>query len=98
MFYFLQALSILNLIKYKIFICLFCFIHVINVQSQSESNKTKYAEIEVKNEKEALEATRAIYSLKSKKLMPLRGLPHKNPGSYHLLPEDFLATLENNVK
>src|SRR3989338_11474307 len=27
--------------------------------------------------------------------MPPRGLPHKNQGSYHLLPEDFLATLEN---
>ena len=37
----------------------------------NKSNKTKYAEIEVKNEKEALEATRAIYSLKSKKLFAI---------------------------
>ena len=32
---------------------------------------------------------------KNKKLMGSMRLPHKNPGSYHLLPEDFLASLEN---
>ena len=40
-------------------------------KSANKSKKTKYVEIEVKNEKEALEAAETIFSLKSNKLFAI---------------------------